>query len=160
MQTSITAAPLAYSNGTEQGNHPNIKGSKIAEVALSLGQGVIQGTSDDQVKLPAATFTTLAFKGFVILPNRGEKLLTDMTGTTAWDANEQVTIAEDGLFAIKCIDAFTINTQCYVAHTAGVGAPGDLLGASDIGKSDLINAVFQNSGLAGEIALIHITKQV
>lgn len=160
VQTAILAAPLALSNGSEQGGAPNRKASRIAETALTLGKGVIKGTTDNFVKAPVLTFTTLTFQGFVILPNRGEKPLTDMTGATSWDANTQVTIAEEGLFAITCADAFTKDTQCYVAFAAGVGAPGDLLGVSDAAKSDVINATFESSGLAGEIALIYINKQV
>ena len=152
-----------YSNGAKHGTGPYSIIERACESAIiPLGYAVIRGTdADTQAVLPAASFTLANFLGFVVLPNGSKtKKLTDATGTIVYETEESLPIAEFGKFTIKCGSTFTAGTRCYVAHTAGVGQPGELLGSADGVNTVAINATFENSGSADEIAIIHINKQV
>ena len=168
MQTSITQYHDVASNGTKYGLGPHHTSSGVSEnvANIALGSALIRGTDpDEQVLTPSALFSaSLAFVGFAVLPNTKEKLLSDATGTVSWATNEQVPLADDGEWAIACESAFVAGTQCQIVCIAAGAVTaqtvGNLTATVDGTNAQPINAVFQNSGAAGDIAVINISKQV
>jgi hypothetical protein len=168
MQTSITQFHGVAANGTIYGVGPHLISSAVSEnvANIALGSALIRGTDpDNQVLTPSALFTpNFDFRGFAILPNTQEKLLSDATGAISWETNQQLPIAEDGYFNIACESAFVAGTICQVvciaAGAVAAQTVGNLTATVDAINAQPINAVFQNSGAAGEIATIHLSKQV
>lgn len=160
MQTSITQFQDAYSNGLPYGSYPHKINSFTSEEvgSIPLGYALVRGTDpDNQVLLPSAAFTAADFLGFAVNPNTREKLITDATGTVSWATSEQVPVAVEGVYTIKCRTAFVAGTAAYVQHTLAAGInPGELRGTNDAVNSSVINARFVNSGAIDDIAIIEL----
>lgn len=166
MQTSVSQFQNVASNGSFVGTGPHEVGSAVCEAAVALGSALIRGTDPvHQVLNPSALFdAALAFRGFAILPQTKSKTIAAPTTAVSWDINEQVPVAEEGRFAIQCESAFVAGAQCRVvciaAGAVAAQTVGRLTATVDAVNAQPINAIFETSGAAGEVAVISLYKQI
>lgn len=155
-------------NGSLIGDGPwEILGRASEEAAINIGDALIRGTdAETQVKLPAGALFAdqKVFMGFAMLPNKLEKTIANAAGDVAYELYDGVSCLVDGYGGVQCESAFTAGQICQVVVIAAGAVAAQtvnrLTATVDATNAQPINATFESSGAAGEVAKIRVHKQI
>jgi hypothetical protein len=148
---------------SEEGGHRADIISKVAQAALQAGQGVIQGTADEQAQLPAASgdITGLPFLGVAVYDP--SKMTNWPSGnTTAYPAGQAVGILRKGRVWVYTEEAVTPADAPYCRYASGGG--GSVLGrfrkSADSSSAAALpsgKARFMTTAGAGSLVLLELS---
>lgn len=86
-----------------------------AEGNVPFGRGVIEGTTPNQVKLPAAVFTEANFRGVTLHAQSKEM---DADGVAQYKAKQATNVATRGRVLVKVEQAVVPGDPVFLRHTA------------------------------------------
>lgn len=148
MQTSYNDKMAIALEGQIADMGPRSIGGYAAEVEVGFGIGVIQGTTDLQCKLPAAT-------GFKLLGVTTHSHAREQDAATQAD---MVNVMRQGAVYVRVEQAVAAGDPAFVRHTAnGAGkTPGRFRKDADADKADAIAGRYRTSAAAEGLAILEI----
>jgi len=169
MQTSYSHAPAASIEGALADSSVKHVDSAILEGAASAGLFVVQGTGDQQARVPASAAQAAQGLqlGFVIYSPTREQIRNGYNGfqgvvsggAVPFADKETVSVLRRGRIFVKMEDAHTAGDPLFVRVAAGAG--GTVLGASRTDADtatavEVKGAVVRSTGAAGALAIVEI----
>jgi hypothetical protein len=125
------------------------------------GYPLIRGTDPEtQVKLPVADFTNAQFAGIAVFGSASEIPLASATTGVKFETNDRVTAAIDGVVYVLVEDTVTAGAPVFAVHTAGASSVWTFRSDADTAAASDIPAVFQESGVSGDIVPIRLTWSI
>lgn len=156
MQTSYSEKPGVAFAGMLDGVADHDIGSYLNEEAsgIGFGLGVVQGTADNQFKVPAATGFSLL--GVTVHSHAYDN--QDLSGALGIPVKGEASVLMRGRIWVKPEVAIALGDDVFVRHTAGVGEVlGSFRNDADTADADQItNARWLTSCDAGGYALLQL----
>lgn len=136
-----------------------LTGLNKASAVITFGKGVVRGSADNQVTLPAAT--GFVFMGIAKETNTIEKRAgysIDAAGKMGWPIDYDMSFVRRGVIAVPVDSDCVQGGAVYCIHTASAGqTPGHFRKDANTDKADLVpNAVFWKTLGAAGIGLIRL----
>lgn len=139
-----------------------VTGRNDLSTAIYPGRFVVQGTSDDDVKIQNSGAAGGVYVGLAVDINTRERTRGAST-TDGFVENALLPVAKDGRWYVETEEAVTKGGQVYVRFVAGAG--GSVIGLArtdaDTASAEAINATFDETvGSAGIAAVTLSLNQV
>jgi hypothetical protein len=139
------------------GTLTNTESKAVEGATIAAGRAVVQGTADNQCKLPSAAGQL--FLGISLYTSAGT---VDDAGAHEYQVFAEANFIDFGKVWVYTEQTVTIGDDVFFRHTAGT-APLDVLGRfrkdSSGGDADqIVGAVFATSATAGELVQLKITS--
>jgi len=163
MQTTIEKNPARAFKGLPA-NFDRLESESLLNedtTAIEPGYPLVRGTdANTQVLLPVADFTPNQFAGIAVFGNSKEVPLATATTGIKYETGERVTVAVKGVVYVEVDDTVTKGSPVFAVHTAGASAVWTYRSDADTAAASDINAIFQESGVAGDILPIRFDWSV
>lgn len=133
--------------------------SKITETAITFGYGVVRGTGDDDVRLPANAGDVANFVGIVRRTLARENVSNSGATTPTSDAGRMHEIMTVGYIFALCEDGCSPGDDVFLRHTTG-GA-GEVIGqfrtdADTDEATQITGATWETTTAAGAIGILRL----
>lgn len=162
-QTSFQVDPNVAQSGQLADVHDHDSVTKVVGQATAIKPGlfVVRGTDvDKEAVVPSATTDITGGKALGFVRHKSVHIASSFAQSTdraSYAEDSEMPVVRRGRMYVRCENAFTAGTKVFVRFTAnGAGkVPGNIRSDADTDKAvALPNARFENSGDAGELALI------
>lgn len=152
VQSTYNNQAIGFPGGLADSSLSNII-SKIADVAIPYGFGVVRGAAENGVKLPTATGGE--FMGVAVSTTAGQANGSDVF---QYEIDSSVNVGDMGVYYVITEQAVVPGNPVFLRHTVNAAlVPGGFRKDLDTDKADAITgATFESTTAAGELAIIKI----